>query len=270
MSAHPSRGGVFAAHQGILQLWPYPSKNLLVGWTAPRGDLILYDVLTGTTQVKPGVPGEFGKECGREILVTPKGEIFHNYSTLKTPPKNERIYKYDMESGETVATAYKTPYYGGGCKDDMWGLWNGVTQPRDGAKIYFATYGYLYVLDSQAGTIRTLTGMLPPEEDRRICRVWGLSMSRDEKKIYWIPTSGSAAWRLYEYDIASNKVHFAQDLGNMIDRQHTLRPPARLSEVSGDDVRDSEGRIYFVRHTYDGTGGSGLLQIDVSGIQSKR
>jgi hypothetical protein len=89
-------------------------------------------------------------------------------------------------------------------------------------------------------------------------------MSLDEKKLYWIPTRGTPKNRLYEYDIENNEVIFLKDLNYLVDRNHVERPPANVVEFSGDDIRDSKGRIYFTRHTYDNSGGAGILQIDVS------
>jgi outer membrane protein assembly factor BamB len=249
--------GVFVDNQGIIQLWEYPAKNLIVGWTIPKGDLILYDAATGRSTLKPGNAEEVAKknEPVREILITPKGQVYYNY-------QNGPVYKYDLNTKADVSIGFKPQ--NGGCAEDMFGFWNGMAKTGDGSKIYVSTFGYLYSLDSETGKMEFLTTMLPAAENLKICRVWGLAMSRDEKKIYWIPTNGTAAWRLYEYDIASNKVVFLKDLTGLIGKQQTTRPPAALSEISGDNIRDSKGRIYFTRHTYDNSGGAGILQIDVS------
>jgi hypothetical protein len=249
--------GVFIENQGIIQLWDYAPEDLIMGWTIPRGDIIMYNTLTGESEIKPGINSEVEQshEPVREFIPTPQGRIYYNY-------QNGPVYEYDMETGVDRATPYTME--NGGCDWDMWGFWNGLAMPSDGKKSYVSTYGYLYELDNETGVFTFLTEMLPTDEDLNICRVWGLSLSLDEKKIYWVPTNGTAAWRLYEYDIESNTVVFLKDLSYLIDRDQTLRPPAAISEVSGDNITDSRGRIYFVRHTYDNSGGSGIIQIDVS------
>jgi len=249
--------GVFIENQGIIQLWEYAPENLIMGWTIPRGDIIMYNTLTGESEIKPGIDAEVEQvnEPVREFIPTPQGRIYYMY-------QNGPVYEYDMESGIDRATSYTME--NGGCEWDMWGFWNGLAMPDDGKKSYVSTYGYLYELDNETGEFTFLTEMLPLDEDRYICRVWGLALSLDQKKLYWIPTNGTAAWRLYEYDIESNTVVFLKDLSSLIDKNQTLRPPAALSEVSGDNITDSRGRIYFVRHTYDNSGGSGIIQIDVS------
>lgn len=249
--------GVFIDNQGIIQLWDYAPGDLILGWTIPRGDIIMYNTKTGESNIKPGIDSEVVKanEPVREFIVTPQGQIYYNY-------RNGPVYKYDMNTGEDVPTEYYME--NGGCSWDMWGFWNGLAMPKHSKKIYVSTYGYLYELDTETGVFTFLTWMLPESEDLHICRTWGLATSLDEKKLYWIPTNGSAAWRLYEYDIESNTVMFLKDLSYLINKNQTIRPPAFLSEVSGDNITDSKGRIYFVRHTYDNTGGSGILKIDVS------
>ena len=251
--------GVFSPHQGILQLMGYPEKNLLVAWAIPAGDLIIYDVDSKATYTNPGVASEFGKDVTREIPITSKGKVFYNYQF-------GGLYLYDIAAKTNTKLDFSIPTANyGGCSGDMQGLINGAVTLHDRSKIYFATFGYLYVLDSETEKITFLTRQLPSTENLTICRVWGLSFSLDQKKIYWVVTTGSAAFRLYEYDIATNKVVFLKDLSSLIGKSRTYSGrPGQLSEISGDDVTDSKGRIYFVRHTYDNAGGSGLLQIDVS------
>jgi hypothetical protein len=99
--------------QGITQLWTYPQKSLLIGWTTPKGDILLYDVSSGTLKTVPGISQEFGKEVGREILVSPQGRIYFNYSPLDVKPENQRVYVYDLLTDTTTATPYVTPHYGG-------------------------------------------------------------------------------------------------------------------------------------------------------------
>lgn len=248
--------GVFAPHSGILQLYSYPEKSLIIGWCIPAGDLLFYNVDSNTCYTNPGVPSEFGKDVTREIFVTCKGKVFYNY-------RNGGSYLYDMATKTNTKLNFSIDY--GGCSGDMAGLINGYVQPRQSKKIYFATYGFLYVIDGETEKVTFLTKQLASNENLNICRVWGLALSLDEKKIYWVVTTGSAAFRLYEYDIDGNKVVFLKDLGYLLAKNHTYSGnPGALSEISGDNVTDSKGRIYFVRHTYDASGGSGLLQIDVS------
>lgn len=235
--------GVFQEHQGIIALTALPQRGLIVGFSHPLGDVLLYDVVTAKATVVPGITAEHGNSVAREIVATPSGLVLFSYGFGGGP-----VYRLDLNTYTTQTTSYVT--------DD--GFWNGQAQSADGEQIYISTYGNLYFIDGLAGTVQHLGPTLPPAEHsagQRATLLWGLAMSRDEQKLYWIPSkvSGGPSHGLYEHDTVTGQTVKLLDLSGTLGG----------AMVSGSNIRDSQGRIYFVCHT-GATSGAALLQLDVS------
>jgi hypothetical protein len=140
------------------------------------------------------------------------------------------IYRYNMNTGEKVHVGAS-----GGC-----GFMNGSDYASDG-RVYISDYCNLYEVDRTANQIVKRANM-------QMSTIWGIVLSRDERKIYGTPIGGT----LYEYDCDKNTLSGIYKTTSV-----------KTNNYTGSGMCDSKGRIYFSVHS-GGKGTEGLLQIDVS------
>ncbi len=226
-------GGVVTQHDGIIALNILPAEHLLVGLAHPSSDIVLYDYSSNRlVRVVPGIPWTLGNPLSREVIVTPKGRIYTYRGTEDPSQRTEShpVWVYDLQTGEMKATGVMMTN----------GFWNNQTQTRDGSKIYISTVnGELYEFDVATETFKDLGYELPKTDRRTIAYNYTLTLSPDERKLYYAisligngPGSGSegGADELYAYDRATGAISFVQQL-----------PPGVYT--SG-DLRDGSN-IYF-------------------------
>ena len=263
--------GVFYPHRGFMCMSAWPEEKLILGLTVPQGDLLLYDPATGQPRVSvPGVPEEFGKHVTREVVPAPNGKIYYMYSGDAYGKDPGHMYYYDTKTKQVSKCGDVDPYY-----------WNGSVRTKDNKSIFIMTdEGYVYLLHPESDSVEKI-GCLFPESERaevmdkdgvhlfQKTHVLGMVMSADEKAIYSIPLrkrilKAEAGAReegeklpngpqvplgLYRFDIATRTSKRIADV------------PAEIGNgyITGTDVCDSEGNIYFARH-----GGSflGLLKVN--------
>jgi hypothetical protein len=228
-------GGVVTEHEGMISLNILPAEHLLVGLAHPSSDIILYDYLTEQlVKVVPGIPWTLGNPLSREVIVAPSGNIFTYRGTEDVVQRNEfhPVWVYNIHSGEMRESGFQMTN----------GFWVGQTQKRDGSKIYINTVaGRIYEFNVATETFRDLGYELPITDNRMIDYTYTITLSPDEKKLYYIlsiiqkaggtPGSGRVqSGELYYYDIASGQVVFVQQL------------PVGI--YTSADLRDSQN-IYF-------------------------
>ncbi len=261
--------GVFFPQRGFMCLTPVPEENLIVGLTVPGGDLLLYDTVKEETRAKiPGPEEEFGRYVTREVVSAPNGKLYYMYASLdgETPG---HMYSYDLKTGEVSDPIKIDPYY-----------WNGSVKTKDG-RIYITTDpGYLYQLHPETNSIERVGTAVPesdlgeaddPDGEHLYQRphVLGIVFSTDEKSIYSIPLrkrilkseSGprekgkklpagpQVPFGLFKFDIATRTAK----------RVAEVPPEIGNGYISGTNIRDSQGNMYFARH-----GGSylGLVKVN--------
>lgn len=260
--------GVFFPKRGFMCLTPVPEENLIVGFTVPGGDLLLYDTIKEETRAKvTGPADEFGRYVTREVVSAPNGKLYYMYASLdgKTPG---HMYSYDLKTGEQSGPFKIDPYY-----------WNGSVKTKEGRIFITTDPGYFYELHPETNIVERV-GSACPESDQGEAEdpdgehlyqrphVLGIVLSADDKSIYSIPLrkrilkseSGprvkgeklpagpQVPFGLFKYDIATRTS----------ERVAEVPPEIGNGYISGTNIRDSQGNMYFARH-----GGSfmGLVKV---------
>lgn len=249
-------GGVAIENEGIIGLNVLKQENALVGWTYPYGHVLLYELETGRlTKFERGPTDDRVANVARIIAVTRTGSVFAAYTGPNAP---NCFFRLDRNQGRLQPTQYE---------HDM-GFLEGMAQTSDGATIYLSdTNGELYSIDAATEVVTRLGSILPPERmasGEQVEQLRNLTLSRDEEKLFTIPTrvsGGAGAYHLYEYDIRTGIKSTVAD----------LRAVLKDGMLTGNGVTDEEGRMYL--SCYFGSDGkmyrsygelSGLARIDVS------
>ena len=204
--------GVILKNQGIVALGIQRDQHLLVGLAHPYSDIILYDYQEETLKdVIPGIPWQLGNPLSREVILAPSGRIYTYRGTEDPSQRDEShpVWVYDPQSGEMTSTGFEMTQ----------GFWIGQTEKRDGSKIYVSTTnGQLYEFDTALETFKDLGYLLPEYEvaaGRRITYMYGVTLSPDEKKLYYVPSvleNPDGTGELYAYDLETSEVEFIQYL----------------------------------------------------------
>lgn len=234
--------GVFLPNEGFIALGAMPSRNLIVGLGNPLGTLVIYNVNTGQAQTELGDARYWGQHVGRELIISPYGKIYTSWGW-----NSNVVMEYDLDTGKSRDTGIRTRE----------GFWHGHAYTRDRQSAYLSTFGNLYKFDFKTGKFDWLTYMLPESEVRSgalIRELWGITLSLDEKKLYWLPhrIDNGDDFSLYEYDIASRQI---TKLSNYKGR-------LTYGAISGSNICDSSGNIYFIYFSWASPGAS-LLKIKV-------
>jgi len=231
----PLPGGVITEHEGIISLNILPQEHLLVGLAHPSSDIILYDYQTNRLVKRvPGIPWELGNPLSREVIVAPSGNIYTYRGTEAVSQRHQihTVWVYNIHTGEMKDTGFQMTN----------GFWIGQTQKRDGSKIYInTTGGELYEFDMVTETFKDLGYELPSSDKRIIDYTYAVTLSPDEKRIYYILSviqspggseddGSGGSGELYYYDLATGQIVFVQQL-----------PPGIYTSQ---DLRDSEN-LYF-------------------------
>jgi hypothetical protein len=204
--------GVIVKHQGIVGLSLLRDQNLLVGLTHPYSDLVLFNYKTNQIKkVIPGIPWKLGNPLSREVIVAPSGRIYTYRGTEDPKQRDERhpVWVYDLEKNEMSNTGFEMTQ----------GFWIGKAEKRDGSKTYVSTInGQLYEFDTLSEKFQDLGYLLPKaniEAGRKIDLMYGVTLSPDETKLYYIPAqleNPQGSGELYSYDIATRQVKFVDQL----------------------------------------------------------
>ena len=245
-------GGIVVEHEGVVCLEHAPGSDLLVAITHPLSNIILFDYVNDTIFRKvEGIPWQSGNPLSREVVVTRTG-IIYTYRGTENPEdraKTFNIWKYDIAADALTETSFQ-------CSG---GFWDGQAKTRDGNHIYISSCnGNLYHLDVEADEWKSFGHFLPREAyDRgeRLTYLYGICMSPNEEYIYGIASmSNQLTGNLYEFNRTSGEINTVENVGEN-------------GCFTGNDVRDSQGNIYFAHHgsAQDGWNGNcGLLKITVS------
>lgn len=236
--------GVVTKNQGIVAMTCIPEENLLVGLTHPHSDIVLFDIKKNAVrEVIPGIPWELGNPLSREIVAANSGKIY-TYRGTEDPEdrySQHNMWEYDMKTREMKETSQKFTE----------GFWNGQAETKDGKNFYISTSnGRLYVINTEDDSVTSLGQFLPLEqlnEGKLINYMYSITLSKDEKKIYAMPSADYGF--LYEYDIESRKVSEVTSLGKAI--------------YTGNNIIDSHGNFYFAAFK-PWSGDGRLLVIDLS------
>jgi hypothetical protein len=205
-------GGVVTEHQGIVGLNILRNENLLVGLVHPHSDLALYDYKNrALVKVAKGIPWTLGNPLSRDVIVAPSGNIYMYRGTEEPRQRDEKhfVWVYNIHTGKLTKTEYEMTN----------GFWVGQTETRDGNKVYVtAVNGQLYEFDTATEVFKDLGYMLPATDianGRRIQFVYGPTLSPDESKLLFVVSTlenPQGTGELYEYDIATEKFFFIQQL----------------------------------------------------------
>ena len=210
-------GGIVMEHEGIVSLNILPHENLLVGLAHPSSDIVLYDLSKGQlARIVQGIPWSFGNPLSREIIVAPSGNIYTYRGTEAVAQRGEThsVWVYNIHTGEMKDTGFPMTN----------GFWIGQTEKRDHSKIYInTTGGEIYELDTATETFKDLGYELPKTDKRIIDYTYAITLSPDEKKLYYIlsviqdpgGTEGDGSGgtgELYYYDFATGQIVFVEQL----------------------------------------------------------
>ncbi|MGK7907004.1 MAG: hypothetical protein AB4040_07205 [Synechococcus sp.] len=238
-------GGVFNKSEGLLAMWGLPELDIVVGQTTPSGDLVLYNTKTGNTKHVSGIQQHLGSHNGRGIVTTPNGNMFWSYGR-----DVHSIYRYNIASDSTTKIGFNT-------RD---GFWNGQVDNRDRTLGYVtSSQGTLYQVDLRTKVWSRLGAFTPAD-----VTVWGITLSRDETKLYAItfgPNFGAnlATYKFYEFDIASGQTRTVDMTSFFQAHPSTGWSGQSHGYITGSAVTDTLGRIFFLyNYGKDGV----LLQVD--------
>jgi hypothetical protein len=205
-------GGVIVKNQGILAMGILRSQHLLVGLTHPLGDILVFNYRANQlVKLIRGIPWKFGNPISRELIVTPTGRIYTYRGTedLKQRAEKNPVWVYDPQQNGLINTGFLSSQ----------GFWIGQTQTHDGRKIYVSTTnGQLYEFDTLTEKFKDLAYLLPEvskANGRRISFMYGVTLSPDEKMLYYAPAvleNPEGSGELYSYEIATGKISFVQQL----------------------------------------------------------
>lgn len=192
-------GGVWVEHQGVVSMNYMPEIGKLVGFTHPLADLVFYDVKTNKIdRFVKGIPWQLGNPLSRELVVT--GDKVYLYRGVedcgyRAEQLEWPVYCYDY--GDDTLTNTGEMMRGG--------FWNGQAITSDGKTAYISgCCSFLYKMDLETGKVTFLRDM-DLDGESRLGFTYSISMSPDEKKLFYIPTAINPG-RIYEYDIATNTV----------------------------------------------------------------
>jgi hypothetical protein len=226
-------GGVVTKHEGIISLSILPEEHLLVGLAHPSSDIVLFDYQANQLfRIIPGIPWKLGNPLSREVIVTPKGNIYTYRGTEVVSQRSEThtVWVYNIHTGLMSDTGFSMTN----------GFWIGQTQTHDGSKIYInTTGGELYEFDVASETFKDLGYELPEDSQRFIDYTYAVTLSPNEKRLYYVLSviqnvggkeGSGGSGELYYYDLENGKVVFVQQL------------PVGI--YTSQDVRDNEN-IYL-------------------------
>lgn len=272
-------GGVFFKAQGFTALEKVPGKDLLVALTVPNGDVMLYDPMRpGSFSVVKGVPEEMGNYVGRVVIPVSENQVYFSYHSSDTDPELRqggkrpgRLYVGNPAAGKRSAQPLE-------CDAQVL---NGQIHDREG-RIYISSgRGFLYLLHPDSGRLEQI-GSLYPENARSALaddqyrysepRSAGVVLSKDERKIYCLPTQrrtpigapatdlrarpgGQRVYGLCEFDLATRTARRLEEF--------SLDMLPKDIWVTGSDTRDSQGNVYFL--TFDFRGYCAVLKFHVGG-----
>lgn len=220
--------GVITKNQGIVALTYMEETNMILGLTHPHSDIVMFNIKDNRVEkVISGIPWSLGNPLSREIVVGKDGKIY-TYRGTEDPALREKEYNmwvYDTKTDEMKKTDYKA----------SGGFWNGQAASHNDGKIYLSTVnGDLYMLNTEKGKLEYLTHFLPEEEvkmGKKITYMYSITLSKDGKKIYGIPSVNNG--NLYQYSIDSKKVSMVKEIENAI--------------FTGSNIKDSKGNLYFAK-----------------------
>ncbi|MEW6751933.1 MAG: hypothetical protein AB1505_13295 [Candidatus Latescibacterota bacterium] len=238
--------GVSVPYQGIIAMDVLRAQDKLAGFTFPIGDLLIYDLKKRRTTFYPGVPQYRRSNVSRYIWATRKGRVYFSYAVPDSP-----VWALDVETGTIRRTADSNVLSSG--------FLHGMVATRDGDTVYLLTNegGNLYAFDVESERLEGLGSLLPPEEiaqGRQVYFVNGLVLSRDERKLYTLPSEyrygdrHEGAFGLYEYDIATRQKRRLADFSLQLD-----------GTITGSGVIDDRDRIYFGYHRQTTVGSRACL-----------
>jgi hypothetical protein len=235
--------GVFREHGMFHNINTIGERDLVITVNDRPCEIILYNPTTRATSHVEGWPKTTPEEAhltGRQVLAFADGDILYQCG-----PANSSFGIYNVDTKINRATNLRMQSV----------LWNGAVMCRDRQKAYLTDVTHLYRFDSRDDSLSVVDALAPPASNLRHV-VGQLAMSPDERKIYYVldelethPTDD-----LYEYDLETGT------RTRILNLQGILGGP---SKISGSDVTSSDGKIYFVFHSYHG-GGRGLIEVDVS------
>jgi hypothetical protein len=212
--------------QGIICVNTMPSRNLIVGYSHPLGDVLFYNIITRKLDVVKPV-GKVGQLARSMVVSDERGKVYTHYS------------RCDYSVTDVSTLNRETVDYTEG------GYWNGHAQSWDGKKLYVAgVNGVLYEIDAATNTATKITQMYS-SRNYQFC----LALSHDEKRIFSVVTDGPDEKKLYEVDLETKTT---KNHGKISDK----------GAYTGFNARDGLGNIYFSKHTYRDN--STLVKIDLS------
>lgn len=254
--SHDQPDGVFYPGRGFMTLSMMPERNLVIGFTVPHGDLMFYDTVARNVHRRvPGVPEEFGYHVSREIVPTADGKVYYAYTPAGAKKGPGHMYVYDLETGRRSEKPVEVD------RD----FWNSLARTRDGKGIYLSDIrGAVFQLHPETGALEKIGRLFDeksePEqfEDEKFSYgrlvFSGTAMSADEKYLYAVPQRAhfakdkpqdkggkSLGWIIqgvYAFDLKTRRAQRIAPWPENIGHGH----------ITGIDVRDSRGNIYFARH----------------------
>jgi hypothetical protein len=219
----------FQRGQGLIGLAPMPWNNCIVGFSHPKGDLVIYNPETHDVTINYHDPDHLARP-GRIVVPTSYNKIF----TFQT---SQKLGVYEIGAEARRFTDESISYY----------FMNGRAISKDGKKAYVCDHqARLWRLGVENEKLIKIGGF--GGWSNKDVRCYGLTFSLDEKKVYGITTTSE----LYEYDEESGEIQKLLGIGTIGE-----------GGFSGYNCTDSKGNIYFARHKFSHPKPCGILKFDV-------
>jgi hypothetical protein len=200
---------VFQRGQGLIALAPMPWNNYVVGFSHPKGDLVLYNPEDHSAKIVKHDPGYLARPT-RIVVPTSLGKIFTFHTGQKLGIY--RVAEDMLEHNDQGTSMY---------------FLNGRAISKDGRKVYLSDYrARFFTLDPIKETFSRIG-------EFGETKLYALTMSLDEKKVYAMARNGIC----YEYNEETGKIISLVDLEAL----------GEGGSFTGYNVTDSKGRIYFAR-----------------------
>jgi hypothetical protein len=218
--------GTSTPGQGIITMDVLRKYDKLVGFTFPKGELVIFDLKKKKTTNYGRPILDDPLNVSRHIITTNTGKVYFSYSGYNQP-----LYEFDINTKLMKKTGFILKH----------GWLSGVTRNSTGTKVYFIDwFGELYVLNVKTEKFSKLGKMLPDSHSNYKYRwLHGLIISNDNDRLYSLPkvdTGSQELYILYEYIIDKKKIK-----------------QAYITDLKGHVVGvvlSKKGDLYFHNHNY--------------------
>ena len=249
-------GGTGLPHGGLITLAVDRGNALLYGAVHPTGELVRYDVMTGTTE--PLGRPDYGRPYvypGRMMWVDSRGRLYFSagndeyagYGAPYDPALFNHIRFYDPVTGFGEMPGWLL--------HDQRAIDSGECFPEDGVCYLCDNVGHVYRFD-EAGPAWDYLGSIGDVRASPFDFVWVFHVRPDQTTAYLMNNSGL----LFEFDLASGESRLVADLS-------TLDPLFEGHSILFGAAAWSRGRFFFT--VFDGAASDAVFLTAIDPLRLK-